>query len=56
MSDTFEVLEFAGLVNQTEIGIFPSLEKAQAYVDEHYTEQEIKELSVDITRNGSTEF
>lgn len=56
MSDNFEVLENAGLYNESEVDSFPTFKEAQHYVENNYTPDEKKELSVDITCNGSTEF
>lgn len=56
MNDKFEVLENAGLYNETEVENFPTYKEAQQYVENNYTPDEQREMGVDITCNGSTEF
>lgn len=56
MSDQYEVLENAGLYNESEVENFPTYKEAQDYVENNYTPDEQKEMGVDITCNGSTEF
>lgn len=61
MSDTqqkenWEVLEYAGMDNEQVVEDCDSYEEAKQYVRDNYTKEEQKELSVDITRNRSTEY
>ena len=56
MSDTFEVLENAGLYNESEVESFATYEEAKHYVTTNYTPDDQREMGVDITCNGSTEF
>lgn len=56
MIDKFEVLENAGLYNESEVDSFPTYKEAQHYVESNYTPDEHRKMGVDITCNGSTEF
>ncbi|MDA0146478.1 hypothetical protein OCT63_19820 [Vibrio sp. RW] len=56
MSDQFEVLENAGLYNETEVETFPTYKEAKDYVKSNYTKEEQEQMGVDITCNGSTEY
>jgi len=56
MKDKYEVLENAGMFNESEIDSFPTLKEAKQYVADNYSKSEIEELNVDITCNGSTEY
>ena len=61
MSDTqqkenWEVLEYAGMDNEQVVEDCDSFGEAKQYVRDNYTKEEQIELSVDITRNRSTEY
>ena len=50
------MIENKGMDNQIVIETFDSLKEARNYLKEFYTEEDIDELQVDITFNGSTEY
>lgn len=54
--ENWEVLEYAGLDNEEVVQNCASYKEAKKYVRDNYTNEEQKELSIDITRNRSTEY
>ncbi|CAH7206408.1 conserved hypothetical protein [Vibrio chagasii] len=52
----WEVIIHAGLDAAEEEETFFTYSAAKAYIDEHYSVSDIKELNIDITHNGSTEY
>ncbi len=54
-TDKYEVLEHAGMENETSIDTFNTLLSAQQYIANNYTLEEIEQLCVDITLNGTAE-
>ena len=54
--EKWEVLIYAGTDRAYVEEEFSTEEEAREYVDEFYSSDEVKEMNVDITRNGSTEY
>ncbi|MDQ2077455.1 hypothetical protein [Marinimicrobium sp. ABcell2] len=54
-AESWEVVENAYLYNQHTVATRPSFDDARLYVQVNYKTEEIDELNIDITRNGSTE-
>lgn len=52
----YEVIENAGMDNQTQVEVFQTLKEARNYIKEFYSDDEIEDMSIDITFNGSTEY
>ncbi|ELP6119511.1 TPA: hypothetical protein I7730_00045 [Vibrio vulnificus] len=52
----WEVIIHTGLDAAEEVETFFTYSAAKAYVDDHYSESDIKELNINITHNGSTEY
>jgi len=54
--DRWEVLEYAGMYNQSCVHTSTSHSLALKYIGDNYSPSEAKELGVDVTCNGSTEY
>lgn len=56
LENSWEVLENAGMFNESQAFAGSTYQEAVDYRDEMYSPEEIEALHVDITRNGSTEY